>query len=278
MGNAFTDFFGGGTEQVPVMTPMQINNVDFLNEKILGQLQAGVGGPWYEGQIAPDATANQQAAFGAAGGLLGNAQGYVDPSQATQQALSGQPAYEINPEAREQFYQESIYNPAKNSFNDTLQGLDHRYRGFGQSGAQFGQASRAAADFEVGMGAQRGQLHMQDEMRRQGLATDAANRQLGGIGAANQGNQAGNQMRLQNLGMLGALGSDERAIQGQQNSELYNKWEGAQAYNNPWVNKFLGTALSAQPYANVAKPGILDQINSGVKSASSIVSGVGSFF
>jgi len=270
------DIFGGGSKSVSTMTPEQEKLVTRLSSVVGANVQHGVDA--YDGQIAAGATGNQTAAFNAAGGLLGNASGHVGTGAASQQALSGQPAWQSNPQGMNDYYDQSIYYPSRTKFNDTLRDLDHRYGArFGQGGAQMEAAGQAASDFESNMAAQRGQMIYGDVQAQRQAAENAAGRQLQAVGAVNAGNAQANQMRLGNLGMLSGLGGQERSINAQGLAEDYGKWEYSQDYNNPWLG-MAGTALSAQTKANVPNQGIMGGIMQAGAGLGALAGGIKSFF
>ena len=239
--------FMGGPERVDIMTDQQKS---VLN-KMLGQVSGAIGqgiDP-YGGQITPDATANQLAAFQGAGNLFGDPR--VDSSAAINQLMSGDPAFQVDPAQREAFYQDALVAPARAQFQDTLQQVESRYgAGFGEPGAMRGMANRAVSDFETNLMGKKAELIYADEMARRGAAEAGMGRM--GQGAALAPTYDANQRA--NLGLMSTLGGEERAISGQQMGEEFNKWQMEQPYNNPWLGHF-GSVMSAQPFAIQNNPG-----------------------
>jgi len=239
--------FLGGPERVNIMTDPQIANLN----KMIGQVgqNIGQGIDAYGGQITPDATANQLAAFQGAGNLFRDPR--VDSSGAINQLMSGDPAFQIDPAQREQFYQDALVAPAQSQFQDQMQQIDRRYgAGFGESGSHRGAGYRAAEDFQTNLMGKRAELLYGDEMARRGAAEAGMGRMAQGAGLAGMYGQD----QRANLGLMSQLGGEERAIAGQQQGEAYNKWQTEQDYNNPWLG-FFGPTMSAQPFAVQNNPG-----------------------
>lgn len=264
--------FFGGPKAVNVMTPGQNNILEsqtrLLNRQWQGA-EAGRGIDPYSGQIAPGATGNQMAAFNAAGGLLGRNPIHENAQGATIRALSGQPAFTVDPAAREQYYRRSVENPARASFNDTLRNVDARYgdRWSLDAGAHKANVYDAVSDFETGLAGIRGDLLYQDEMAQRQSQENAANRSIGAVGAgfgfdANQ---------RANLGTVAGLGGAERSIEGQQLGEDYNKWLMSQPWANPWLG-YTGQVMSAQPFQVAQEKGVFGSLLGG---AGSLLGGIG---
>lgn len=249
------DVLLGGTETEPLWNEGQ--------QKLAGQIQQNTyegilgGVDPYTGQIAPGATANQQAAFQGAGGLLGGLPGQVNVQPAINQMMSGQPAYQIDPATSQQFYQSAVVNPAQSRFQDTLQGIDHRYGArFGRAGSQLENAYRSGERMNTELAGIQGDLVYRDEMARRQAAENAMSRMGQGAQLGMAQNQLVGSEQRQNLGMLAGLGAAERGIQGQQNAEQYNKWQMAQPYNNPWYG-LAQLALTPEPTTTTQQPGVL---------------------
>ena len=259
--------FFGGPEKMQIMTDSQVRSLD----QMTGQLERNIGQgvESYGGQITPDATANQLAAFQGAGNLFSDPR--VDSSGAINQLMSGDPAFQIDPAQREAFYQDALVAPARAQFQDTLQQVDQRYgAGFGEAGAMRGMANRATADFETNLMGKRAELIYADEMARRGAAESGMNRMVQGVGLA----PTYDANRRQNLGLQATLGGEERAIAGQHAGEAYNKWQTEQDYNNPWLG-FFGSAMSAQPNAIVNKPGMFGNVVGAISSTNSMFDQMG---
>lgn len=259
--------FFGGPERVQVMTGDQKNLLNQASGMVSRGLQYGV--PQYGGQITPGATANQQMAFGQAGNLLRSSMLGGAAQQATMGALSGQPAFTVDPAQRERYYQQSVVNPARAGLKDTLRGIDARYgdRWSNDSGAHRAAVNDAAVRFNTELGGIRGQLVNQDVNAGYGAMENAANRALGAVGTT-MGLDANTRA---NLGAVAGLGGDQRAIQGQFQGEDYNKWLAAQDWANPYWGQF-SSVMSASPYAVGQKQGIGGALLGGIGG---LMSGVG---
>jgi hypothetical protein len=264
-------------------TPQQSGIVNLLGSLITGGYD-GIGGlsPYnegefvYGGQLSPDATLSQQTAFNAAGGLLGsNPAGTFDTRPAMQNALSGNPAYQIDPAARDRYFSSAIEAPARAAYQDSMQELDHRYGArFGRAGSQLEAGQRNAGRFNTELSAQRADMHWQDELMRRQSMENAANRQIGGIGAATTANQNAQNNRLANMGAMLGAGGVERQIAGQGLAEEYGRWQSAQPYNNPWLG-FLSAALTPEPRADYVDPGSGGMILGALGSGLSMLGGLG---
>lgn len=242
----------GGPTRVQVQTDGQLDLTNALTNQV--NRNVGTGITPYGGQITAGTSGNQQAAFDGVGGLLGPNTRFDNANAALKRSMSGTPVTQIDPAAREAYYQQSVVNPARRDFNDTLRGVDARYgdRWSQDSGAHRAAVNDAAVNFGTNMGGIRGDLVYRDEMAGRESAERAADRALGGAG---QAFVADANVR-QNLGLASMLGGEERAIEGQGRGEDFNKWMMGQDWANPWLG-FAGTALSSTPYAVGQKPGVL---------------------
>lgn len=268
----------GGPSESHLWNPQQMGISSALQSILgnaLGQgmVNAPQGVEAYGGQITPDATYNQQLAFDAAPGLLAS-QRNRGIEGALGSALSGNPAYQIDPATSERFYNDSVVLPAQRQFQDTLQGIDARYGArFGRSGGQQEAFGRAATDFGTNLAGIRGDLVFQDEQARRAALENAANRQVQGAGIAAEYDTSKQQNNRANLAMLAGIGGEERSIAGQKSAEDYSKWEYSRPYNNPWLG-FMGTALAPPPTMVTQQPGIA----AGIGSLFSGISGLAGMF
>jgi hypothetical protein len=121
--------------------------------------------------------------------------------------MSGRPAYEVNPEATEQFYQSNIYDPAVREYENVTR------PGFLESLGSLHSSSRAnlertsRQDLANNLSQQRGNLFYQDEQARRQAAAMGKQLQAGALGqglAYQQAQLAQSQIPIQNL--LAALG------------------------------------------------------------------------
>ncbi len=222
--------FLGGTEKTSLLTGPQNRTLRSLNELMSSQL--GRSAPVYEGQITPDATGNQLAAFQGVQGLAGQA-GQAQP--AINDMLQGQSVDGFN---GEQYRKEAIIDPANLAYQDALEQMEAQYGGsWGQTGGFQDIMQKETARYGVGLGQTLADFAMNER--------DTANQQRAAGVDANFGQteNLANAYQAQ-LGM----GGEERSIAGQQSSEDYNKWQAEQAYNNPWLG-FLGPALGTQAFS-----------------------------
>ncbi len=229
------------TVKVEMLTPDQKKLLRQLSTLLGGQL--GKSAEVYQGQIAPDASALQNAFFGAQ-------QGNVDSFD---QYAGGQPAYEIDPAARERVYNAQRAS-AMDEYDDFTRIAAEKYnaRGSGRSGSIQRSFARGAARLGNQLNETRAGLEYQDELSRRSALESGANRGLGAL----QGQQGA-------LGMLGQAGGLQRDIQGQQNTEAYNRWQAGQAYANPWM-QYLPQVFGTQAFTPGTQSNETGIIGSGI--------------
>lgn len=224
-------FSGGSTELRDILLPSQRHLLDQIIGEIRGQI--GQPGTVYGGQVVPGAAPLQEQVFGQIGALAGPATaGY-------ERALSGLPAYEIDPAAREAPYG-AIEQQALGQLRKQLPYLEERYNamGAGRSGGLQHAMAQAAGDLSLGLGVLRGQYEYQDELARRQAAESAAMRQFGAAGPG--------------LQTLMSAGGVQRGIAGEQMGEAYNKWLMGQPWANPWLG-FMPQALGTQAFTPVTQ-------------------------
>jgi hypothetical protein len=211
------------TKMKSILTPEQSK---FLNQMISTlSMEWGQHGPVYGGQIAPDASPLQQQAFSSLGG--------GEAASAISQLLSGDPAFQIDPEAREKLYGAEKASQM-GQLTDTWKQLEERANfdgGSGRSGGLNRSMTQAAADTHIGLGRFYGGLSYADETARRAAAESAAQRQVAG---------------MQATGLQLAAGGQQRDIAGQQAGEAYNKWLSGQWSSNPalgFIPQILGTQV-----------------------------------
>lgn len=232
----------GGSEEVDLLTGRQRGLIRDLSIQLEGEI--GQSGPVYEGQITPDATANQQLAFDNVGGLLGQAN-QADPQ--IQAMLQGQSANGIDPA---QYAQESIYDPAKLAYDDAREEMEAMYGGsWGQTGGYQDIMQKGAARFGVGIG------NEMAEFARYQQDTGNQNRAMGVDASFGQTRNLAD-----TYGTLLGVGGEERSIEGQRNNEDLSRWQQGQDYNNPWLG-FLGPALGTQAFAIGQQEGWVAPLN-----------------
>jgi hypothetical protein len=212
-----------------ILSPEQNQVLRALVAQVLPQI--GQAGEVYQGQIAPGASPLQQQGFDMLGGMFGGQSG-----NALANMLSGQSAYQVDPAARDKLYGAEKASQMS-QLQDTFKMIEERANmsGAGRSGGLQHSLGQAAAQTQLGLGQFYGGLSYKDEQERRMGLENAAQRQLGGLGAQ--------QGMLQ---MLLGGGQTQRNIMGQQNAEGYNKWLAAQPYANPMVSAYLPTILGTQ--------------------------------
>ena len=249
---------GGGVEQVSNWTPGQSALFDQITAS-LGQ-QWGQSVPGYQGQLTPAISELQQAGFRGMGNLtpgtdyFQNVLGYSDPQAASRMMGGAEQAMgqSMQPFNQDQFRQQMqpMADFAGQQFNDyTVPAIMERYAGANaaDSGAAQRALGRAGNDMSLGLSAQMAPYLYQGNEA-------ALNRQQQGgqalagmsmIPGQNLSQAAGLSSGLSQA-LLGA-GGQQRQIAGEQLGEQGQKWQQAQAYNNPWL-QYLSTALNSQPF------------------------------
>ncbi len=216
----------GSSSLENILTPEQNELLQALIGEVLPEI--GQAGPVFGGQIAPDPSQLQQQAFGnlGGGGLGGEAQSAIS------RLLGGT----IDTEARDRLVA-AQQSSSQAQLQDTFKLIEERANasGAGRSGSLNQALAQAAGATQMGLDRFQAGLTFQQEQ-------EAANRQLGGLGAFQSFSGA----------QLGA-GGVQRNIAGQQASEAFNKWLAGQPFANPTVAAFLPTALGTQAQTPVEK-------------------------
>ena len=246
MGNFFSDvggalFGSGGTtgeiKQLETMTPEQ----KALFNSLLGTASQGGATTSAPFQTYSDTNQYEQQYMDLASGKT--------PSiahDALLRVLSGQPAYDINPEATQSYYENSIRDPMVKEFNKTtLPGLNEQFAGPGfWSSNRAGAITDAYGNLNSSLNNQYGQLQMADEQARRTALQNAMNLQA-------QVAPGVDQAQITNAGNAGVLA---RSIESEKIASQMARWlsgesidgQNVQAYN---PNTQLAMALmGVQPY------------------------------
>jgi len=113
-------------------------------------------------------------------GFYGDMMGSEDAQSALARLFSGKPSTEINPEVTEQFYKESIYDPAmKNWEQEILPSMQEKMGKNYWSSARSKAITDAEGDLHSGLRQQHGNLLYQDEQMRRQLEESALQRLMG---------------------------------------------------------------------------------------------------
>lgn len=208
------------TKRIDTLTTPQKKLLGDLSRLLRGEL--GTSAEVYQGDIAPEASALQQQFFEFAAQYPGMAE------------QMSQPAYTVDPAAREAVY-EAERAVAMRDFQDFTRQAAEQYnaRGAGRSGGLQRSFAEGAAQLSDQLNARYANLGYQDEMARRAAAESAAARGL-------QAQQFG-------ASIMSAGGDLQRMIQSQQNQEAYNKWQAGQWYGNPAL-QYLPMALGTQAF------------------------------
>lgn len=216
------------------MTPYQYGIYEDLADLYQGQIGEGVAS--YGGDIIPGATGLHGGVYDSA--LASMMGGEGTSTDALGRMLSMEPAYEVDPAARERYYDEAFMAPAMQDFQQQiLPAIMEQYnaQGMNRSGFAEGALATAGGNLATDLAGIRADLLYRDEEARRDAASAAYDRALPALGAL-----AGERESL--LGVADTT----RGIEGEQMAEEYGKWLYEQPYNNPWLaytEPVIGTPL-----------------------------------
>lgn len=229
----------GGPKKINVLTKGQKKNLQGINSLLQDNLNVGMDA--YGGTVTPGASALQNQVFQQGGGAMLGAAG--QSSSAISDMLAGRNATGFNDA---DYFQNSVLNPAKQAFNDEQRQMEAKYGGsWGQTGGYQDAMQKGVARFGVGLGQQMSDYALNNR-------NEANRNRLSGV----QGSLAQSQNLADTYQNMLNFGGDQRAIDGQQKGEAYNKWQSEQAYNNPWLS-LMGPALGTQAFAVGQQQGAL---------------------
>ncbi len=286
------DFFGGGggdpdITQASLLTGGQRSLLDLLTDLLQGEVGQGVTP--FQGQRVAGISPLQQQGFGLAGGLapgigagldlFGQSISQFDPAQG-QGILGG--ALSSLQGATQQFDPQSILGAlepgrqlALNTFSqDIIPQLSEKFGATSGASGAFNKAlSEAGANLSLGVSAQalpflfQGQQSQLDR-QLQGAGLQGSFAQLPGI-LAGQGTALGAQS-TDLLSQLINIGGVQRGIEQQELTAEQQQFLEGEAFNNPFLRNFLGTALGTPAFENIVQP-------QGQGLGSALLPGLGSF-
>jgi len=162
---------------------------------------------------------------------------------AIRSALSGQPAYKLDPATTENYFNKAVAAPALKLYNEKIKPQINE--AFAAGGATFstrrGDAmSQALRDMQDSLAGQLATTQQQNQSLSAQLADSAANRQMQGVGLANQ--QA-NQPLLNAAALAQALAPFQQNAQNQLGAQ-YQEFLRTRPENSPYYN--IGLGLTSQ--------------------------------
>jgi hypothetical protein len=271
MGNFFEDLGGvllgtGGTKtdttQLPTMTSEQLA----LYNKMLTASSADYGTPTpsYPGQSYVPTTEAEQNYFDYTSG-----KNPTITQQALLNVLSGKPAYEIDPNATEAYYQKSIYEPTVKTFKDTtLPQLTESFSGPGfWSSNRADQTTKAISNLNSDLSKQRSDLYYADEQARRSALESAASRRASVAPTAAQ-------LESENLATAGQWA---RSIEQEKVASDLARWLSGEEINGESVSAYNPNTqlalqlLGVQPFTYAQ-----EQTTTGKGILSSLLGGIGS--
>ncbi len=142
-------------------------------------------------------------------------------------ALSGQPSTTVNAQTTEDYYRNSIENPALKQYEEQTRPAWMQKTSNIHSSARDTQEQQGYEDLYSNLQSQRANLMYQDEQSRRGLAESAAQRQMTGLGVASGMSSAEQQQALQaaQLGQQGWATQNQLGLSAadQQQQAWYNQ-------------------------------------------------------
>lgn len=220
------------TRLQPILSGGQQDILRGLEQFVGGQI--GRSAPRIRSQITPPASGLQQSAFDLASGIVQGSAGGFARQGAADALLSGLPAFQVDPAAREQFFQEAFLTPATQDFQrNILPAISESFgaRGLGRSGDLLRAQAQAGTDLGTQLAAQRAGLIRQDELSERQARENALNRVLPAIEASRSESLLPLDVGLQ-------VGAVQRGINAQTNLDsLFREFQ-----QNPVYNPALGLA------------------------------------
>ena len=173
--------------------------------------------------------------------------GQFDPQSAAaiEQGLSGQPSYDLSPQATENYFQRGVMAPMLRSYE---QDIAPRIReGFAAKGASWssrrGDATRKALEgLQTGALSELSRAVFSNQGLEAQLAESAANRQLGTVPLA----EAFGMRDVSRGGALTSAFAPFQAFEQAKASADYNEWMRTRPENSPWLQAAL--AFTGQPH------------------------------
>lgn len=233
---------GGGSKQKsrPVKVSMWSPEQETVSKALWPQIEQGLSGtPSYPGQMYVPKTQEEKAYLERTPQLAGDLAGM--------RARLGQPAYQITPEATEQYYQQSIKAPMMREWEETVEpSIRESYAGPGYWGSARAEAQvEGAENLSTELGRQRGELYYKDELARRSALESAAGREASyGLPYATGEAQ-----------MLGSAGEYSRMIDQEKVSADLQRWlmgESVGGVSNAAYSPYMQLAfqfLGLDPYA-----------------------------
>lgn len=210
----------------------------------LAQYHVNRSAPAYEGDIVSGASPIQSQAFSDV--LARMAGGPGTSGAAIEHHLRGTPAFEIDPTARQDYYEDAVVAPAMQEFQQRiLPAIMEQYNASGLARSGYAQGALATAGENLGteLGAIRGELVYRDVERGYDAMENAEERRLRAVSASQD----------ELASVLGA-GAEQRNITNENLAEDYGKWLYEQPYNNPYFQAYGPIALGTQVTQNVVGP------------------------
>ncbi len=246
-------FLGSGKIKTKnILTDEQNATLTALNRQVFGEI--GKGSAVYPDQIVPGATGAQTQVFEQVNRGFDRTERDAGQDQAIMDLLSGDPSFDVDPTARRELYEAERSEELRRFQEEILPMLSRAYgaRGAARSGGLERSMRLGSERLGEDLYRRNTELLYADEGARRQELSRSRDRQAVGVEADIMGRQG----QYGELGARFGLGAQERGIQGEANSEAYNKWLSGQPYYNPWLG-YLPSALGtkAKAAAGVQKEG-----------------------
>lgn len=269
MGNFFSDAGGallgtGGTKTETKQRPTMTKEQQALLKQLIGTASEQGPTPSYPGQSYVPMTTQEESFLKYAGGET-----QTPANQALLNVLSGQPAYQVDPAATEQYYQKSILDPTMDVYrNTTLPLLTESFAGPGfWSSNRANATQQSISDLTQNLASQRAELYYKDEQARRTALENAANRRA-------QVAPAAVEMESQNLGTAGQW---SRSIAQEKVASDLARWLSGEEMDGQYISaynpntKLALALLGVQPYTYTQ-----EQTTVGKGILTGLLSGIGS--
>lgn len=313
--NPFVRYFGGGDTKIKTVDPYAGTGIRELYKALSEwiQPQIGQGITPYADQMVPGVSPIQETGFGLTGGLgpmvSGPQQYFQDVLGIAEPQLAGRGmgmAEEtlqdvlapFDPTKATEMWETAYKRPILETWHEdvmpAIMEKGVRTGGTADSGPMKRELARSGERLTTNLAGQLANLLYSGEQAHLG-------RQQAGVGQAmNLAGLPGNIM--QQAGRVGGMGTDtlsqmlniggvQRGITGEQLQEPYAKWQQAQPWANPYLQNFLGPALSQPPMETIAQQqgpgmGALSMLplgsflesDEGSKLMAALLKGAGGFF
>lgn len=225
----------GSPSTVSNWNPQQQNLAHTLAPVLQNQVGQGVSP--YQGQLVAPVQDGSQIQSQIAS--YNPTQFQAGQQQAINQGLSGQSAYNLDPQTTANYFQQAVVNPSMRAYSQTTAPAINE--GFAAQGGTFSTArgiaqEKALSNLQDTNAASLASTQQSNQALQAQLAQSAANNQLQSVGLAQQ---YANAPLYSAAAMSQALQPFQQQAQAQ-DTAAYQQWQQSQAYNNPYLQQIMG--------------------------------------